>query len=664
MSKEIVRPLSLLLCIIMTISLMIGCANKEDPTQATTPPTEESSSQTAETPAKDVEDTEGTPSSEGEVTADPNAPLETNAFGDYVPVVPAKTDLNIKMWWTQGQDLDTPDNTGKNVVREFVTEKTGVNVSEVFGNGGQEPPAKLTQMVAGDTLPDIVGMHMAWVPTLLARFREGGIAYELDLEMIKRYAPNLYAKTPKSYWDAIRLDDGKIYGIPYGVNLDDYNEYLSEIDKPLDPAYLNNFAIPRNNAYDTWAPCLIRDDVVKQFFPEAKSYDELQALLREKGELSGDDLCDIPITSTEDFVKFFYDIKALGLKEGNLDVYAYGYNGDDNWTGLSVLGPLMQGGVSYNYMSYFDAATATMRFGYLEDWCKEAAFIQYQMVRDRVIDPESLMHNKDQYEEKLRAGRYVMFTNWVFGSPEALNVILAEQGKPFKYRPFMTNVPQDPRLPAMKTIAGYQGAAAIFKSIPEEYLPQVLAYYDFYCTEEYFDAYYWGPPGAGLYTENSDGSRNFNDSRFQEHFLEGNSVLTREETLGLQDHDYRRITNSGGSVRHPQILNNIPKTTVGASVAFKMDSSRVTCIEVRPPYFMWDADYASPEFDAFWAERQSWDMPFMTPLAARNDEEFETRWQECIDNVKFYGLEAILEHMSKVAQPKWEEIKKQYGYKY
>ena len=61
---------------------------------------------------------------------------------------------------------------------------------------------------------------------------------------------------------------------------------------------------------DLW----VRDDVLKMLYPEAKTWDELLNLMKEKGEPIGDEIYDVPIESADDLIQLFKDIKNLGLK--------------------------------------------------------------------------------------------------------------------------------------------------------------------------------------------------------------------------------------------------------------------------------------------------------------------------------------------------------------
>ena len=64
--------------------------------------------------------------------------------------------------------------------------------------------------------------------------------------------------------------------------------------------------------------------MLHRFYPEAKTYDELCELVEERNAPIGDELLDIPINSTEEFIKFMYDIKNADLKEGSKKIYATG----------------------------------------------------------------------------------------------------------------------------------------------------------------------------------------------------------------------------------------------------------------------------------------------------------------------------------------------------
>ena len=71
-----------------------------------------------------------------------------------------------------------------------------------------------------------------------------------------------------------------------------------------------------------------------------KSYDEIMAILEERQEPIGEELMDIPIKSSEEFIEFMYKIRDLNLTENGRKVYAFGYAGDgtDNWEALVYLG--------------------------------------------------------------------------------------------------------------------------------------------------------------------------------------------------------------------------------------------------------------------------------------------------------------------------------------
>ena len=113
---------------------------------------------------------------------------------------------------------------------------------------------------------------------------------------------------------------------------------------------VDNFKAEETDVTFQAAQCFwIRDDILKMFYPEAKTYDELCAMIDEKGAPIGDELLDIPIYSTDEFIDFMYKIKDANLMEENKRVYPFGYGGGDNWVALTYLGADMYGYKNHCY---------------------------------------------------------------------------------------------------------------------------------------------------------------------------------------------------------------------------------------------------------------------------------------------------------------------------
>ncbi|TVY09038.1 extracellular solute-binding protein [Paenibacillus cremeus] len=72
--------------------------------------------------------------------------------------------------------------------------------------------AKMSLMFAGNDIPDVVGNIGTPTNKAMSGSVEAGVFMPLD-DLLKKYAPNLMKKVPKSAWEAVSYN-GKIYGLP------------------------------------------------------------------------------------------------------------------------------------------------------------------------------------------------------------------------------------------------------------------------------------------------------------------------------------------------------------------------------------------------------------------------------------------------------------------
>ncbi len=59
------------------------------------------------------------------------------------------------------------------------------------------------------------------------------------------------------------------------------------------------------------------------------------------------------------------------------------------------------------------------------------------MIRDNLIDPESLVHTDAQYKEKVLNGQYAIASLSSIEHPPFINAELEKNGASFRYRPFI-----------------------------------------------------------------------------------------------------------------------------------------------------------------------------------------------------------------------------------
>ncbi len=567
--------------------------------------------------------------------------------------------LGLVVWNTQGTDY-TPEPLAKgHLLKDWLEEKTGVFIEDIYGNGGSQWDPKLTKIIASGNIPDIVLCSAGQGGAHFQKLDQLGKLVKFTPEMLKKYAPNLWEKTPASYWSALTNEDGQILGIPYNAppSIDVISGATEE-----DMEFIANSSLQFENdvMYLKDACFWVRDDILKDIYPDARSYDELVALMEERNEPIGDELLDIPVYSTDDFVDFFYKIRDNKYTSNGTPVYAFGYTGGDNWVGLNWFGADMIGYKGHNYSATWNAKEQKIEIPLMHEAVKEAGRIQNQMVADKVIDPESLVNTAALYKEKAMNGNYAVVVGSFLGTMNAINDELEKSGVDFRFRPFITQVPALEQYPAYKEEALWNSAFAITNTLTEEEVIKVLKWADIQYTTEYEKAYYWGPEEAGLYEETEDGKLIFKDKKYNDYFIDDTIDLEKDDRQGLGlPTSYLNLRPTSVSVWDARVMHRkliyYPNTSSGFK--FPYDSEHVTSVALHPASQIWDARYASlPEVISFWNERSKWESKFTMALAAE-PKDFEKKWQEAVDTVnaivKVEDLEAA---MTKVAKPLAEEI--------
>lgn len=579
--------------------------------------------------------------------------------GEFIP----GDKIELTVWETQGTDYSPTQVEEGDVVAGWLENKTKVTVKNMYGNDGGQWDSKLTKLVAGNNLPDIIHCGAYQGPAHFAKLAQLGQVWELTPELLQTYAPEVWKRTPAEYWDEIKVD-GKIYGIPYNAPSSDAVFSYSDEEEVR---FIQNMT-ELNETDVTYLPgqtFWIRDDILKEFYPNARSYDDLVKLLEEKQEPIGDELLDIPIRSTDEFIDFMYKIKEKGFTADGKNVYAFGYNGGDNWIALSWLGADMYGYKNHNYTGTWNEKKQQIEIPLVHDMIRQAAREQNQMLRDKVIDPESLAHTVAQYKEKVLNGQYAIVPLSAIDNAYTINQELEKNGKTFRFRPFITQVPEQPDYPAYKEKQLWTESLCLLKTLSEDEMHQVLNWINTQYTEEYDKIRNWGPEEAGLYKETEDGKRVFTDDRFYQCFVEGQNTLPNPgDTKGLGGKGgLMSVLPTAIDHWNPQVVykkaNYVPDSYSGFK--FKSDSEHVKNVKIFPPAQVWASVYAEiPEVVDFWSTRERWENKFKIAMAASSTEEFEEKWDSAITDLNnIVSIDNLEKAMTEVAKPLAEEISKQ-----
>jgi putative aldouronate transport system substrate-binding protein len=578
-----------------------------------------------------------------------------------------KKDLELTAWFTSGDDLPTQDPTGKNVVKDWLKQQSGVNIKQVYGNGGQNWGQKLNLLAASGDMPNIVINGNYEGSAQFKKLSENNLIWELTPEMIEKYMPKASKRIPKAMWDANAVD-GKIYGIPTSVGASTSAGKL--VDNNFTDEQVPYLGMIGNDEF-SGVFYYVRDDILKKLYPDLPSMEELQKKLDADGKLTRDDFR-IPVKSTEDWIKFLTDIKALNLKVGDKPVYPFGLNGSDNWLALSMFGAELVGYNNYNYLTFWNAANKTIDFGYLQPEIKQAGLIVNRMLRDKIIEPESLIHKGDQWNAKVMNGLYGMVINWA--PVNDANALFKKENRGYQYRPITSSVPRLSKYPYENAPPAPDMTVGIMKTVKEEDLPQVLAYYDAMLSEEFEEVLFWGPKEAGLYEETADGKRVFKDPTWEKVLNQGdNSVkIDRNDLMGLRIGDsnsgypmaiaYRPYNND--SKWSPNLLNKVkPKFPLEQYAYIYEPNDPHTVYKIVPPNAIWDAATfgAKKTVTDFWTKRAVWDDPFKIALTANSDAAFDEKWAAATKILKDNGIDQVLKDMTEVSNGLLPKIEASFG---
>ncbi len=548
-------------------------------------------------------------------------------------IVPEKT-LEVVGWNTQGTDYASGSPIKmEDLPRQWLEERSNVTYKNIYGNDGGSWDAKLTRLVVGNNMPDVVFCGAFQGPAHFNKLDELDQLYKLTPEMIQKVAPNLWEKTPQDCWDAFTDDEGYITGIPYSIHVsydEPFRDYTEEEIAYIRETQLKYETDVTFNAFQ----CLyIRDDILKDFFPEAKTYAELEKIALETNRPLGDTMLDIPIYSTQELIDFMYAIQEKGYKEGNKTVYPFGYNGGDNWLALSQFGANLMGYNNHNYSGTINWTTKRYELFLLSDIVKESARLQNQMLNDEVIESESLAQPTNLYKEKVMNGQYAIAAINTFDQVNNVNKELADSGKTFRYRPFIVQVPQQKDYPAFTERNMWTNSLAMTTEMSEVEVYQYLHWIDLQYTDEWEEIAAWGTKEADLFVTNEDGTRKFKDERFNRYFLnEDDSALADDETLGLD------MTAGSAFPVYPLMITRYRPTIYNRTYTYSLtgdgvfrfppDSEHAKAAIAYPPAQIWSSIYADiPEVVDFWSTREQWEAKIRIALGAKPGE-FEDRWGE------------------------------------
>ena len=638
MQKNTLKVVAFCVALLVLAVSITGCStqtNNEDPSSA---PTDEDQPKATEQP--DVEE--------------PKNYWDLLDSVDDTSDLPDWTGKQLKLieWLGHGSGSADHPVAVQDVVSPEAKRVTGVelDIENSFDNGGSSIDVKLSLLAVADDWPHIINTSST---DLIKDLVSSGELYDLT-ELLPEYCPHIMelfnVNNDNKVKEKITANvSDRFYFVPNEASKEFmYEAYKNNPD--FDKEKWSRIAPPAPAM--GWHRIFVRDDILKKMYPNAKSQDEIEALYMKNGKFTKEEIFDVPIQSTEDFIQFMKDMKALIdeekiMENGKPVEVAYAAFGGDNWPVMACFIPDylgVPGGP--DYFTYFDKKAGKIVRTIDQSWFKEAIHEYQKLVNTGVVSKESLLENSAVFTEKLNSAQYALTYAWLKPDANALK----DAGKTFRYRQLWLDMPYNYEQYA--SIAGPKGNdlnIGIFKdSVSEEDLPQVLRYLDYMASDIGSRLQFWGPRSAGLFTE-ENGVRVYTDKE-----LEDSMVYDSDNDKNVYYNLYNRFSPTNkyaafpiypvgavANLDHPKYAYNNINLNVGKADTYFQPGMLEGLSEADHVIFAEQGQSLQnfgDQWNMFGKGRDAFEKALTAPLAAEDDAQFEELWNELARTTDSVGL--------------------------
>lgn len=567
--------------------------------------------------------------------------------------------LEITVWDAAGTDAIFGKISEDNVTFKEIERVTGVviNAEDSFSNGGDSIDAKLPKLIASGEFPTLIkGYNISsqfhdlyengYLADLTEYYENGSLDHLQHWLPVEELEELLYSKE--------RAEDGSLFLIP-SVNPFPFHLAVGYSVPELNAEYYNTYGTrPTHEGGLRSSECLyIRDDVLKAVRPEALTAAEIEDIYMANGKFTEEEIFDLKLKSTADFVELLRDIKEelasgdyVGLNGEAMEV-TYGPNTDtDNWGWMVQLNPAI-GGFMANYFTLLTeegAADGTMfEWGFKSDIYVDYMKTLNGLVREDIISQNSLVDNAATFDEKKVNGHYAV----LYGSGSS--GIKTDEAD-WAYRPLWVDMKYDQtvEIQQLPTVEYY----GIFKdSVPEEQMDQLIHYIDYMCSMVGINCVMYGPESAGLFTVDADGNRVYTDPQLEAAMVYGEDsklpVKYGLHNLNMVEHTFKHGFICGTVLdwfmpsykakatmerkESDAFINFNPGTLPGKSLA-------ENCIMADSSVNMYSIGLNVESIAEFWKARAGFEDQMKKVLVAMSDEEFDSQLKALWDYAEEFGL--------------------------
>ena len=592
--------------------------------------------------------------------------------------------LEITVWYSGGSDASFGSISDTNVTFKEIERVTGIviNAEDSFSNGGDSIDAKLPRLLASKEFPTLVyGWHSE---SYMMDLYENGYLADLTEYYENGYLDHLQHWFPVDkmedvLYNKLRAEDGSLVLIPKIDAVVTHKSAGYSVPE-IDMDYYNVYGkAPQHEAGVPYSTCLyIRDDVLQAVRPGTLSADEIKKLYMENGTFTEEQIFDVGLKSTEDFVELLYDIKEelatgkyTGLNGEPMEV-TYGPNSEaDNWSWMVQLNPLISGyqGDYFTILTKENIANGKMwDWGFKNEVVLEHMKLVNNLLRDDIISQNSLVDNSATFSEKVGNGHYAL-TYGTYSGKIGQDEDYEEYSADWGYRPIWIDMPYN------KTdVHGGVGTCAyygIFKdAVPEGQMDQLIHYIDFINSMVGINLLFYGPASAGLFTVDADGNRVYTDSELEACMLhnENNGANVKyglvNQGVGTQTFGQGFLLSCNEAIFAPSYVykSTFERTEKDAFTYFNPGvipgkSFNDVVVPIKISQAMYGTGLQVESIAEFWKARAGFEDQMKKTIAAETDAEFEAQLQALWDYADEFGLtdEALKEYNELVIGLNYDE---------
>ena len=441
-----------------------------------------------------------------------------------LPDWPGET-LEINIWYAGGTNYTLGTIPEGDVVFKEIERVTGVriNADECFDNGGNSIDAKLPMVIGSGDYPTIIMGHN--INNQLEELNDHGYLADLteyykdgSLDQITKWLP--LEEMDSLVYCRAKDAKGSYYLLPYANNLKQVADLYDATGFDPGEVYDANFFHTHGATPLSAGGCqsdlaiMVRDDILQALYPDINTSEDIKAIRLERDAFTEDEIFDVNLNSTEDFLNFLYDVKELlatgeftGTDGRPMEVMAGPHTETDNWYWMTYLPALMYGSAAdtnyfavgnYNAQSEDDV----LQWAYETDYYKDFMKLLNGLVNDDIISQDSMLDNAATFTEKCMNSHYAVFYGGNF---------IPYYKEVTGYRPIWVNQPVDADVGGFASL-DYKTYFGIFKdTLTDEQMDQLIHFINYLNSIVGINNSYYGPATAGLFTVDADGNRVYND---------------------------------------------------------------------------------------------------------------------------------------------------------